>query len=33
IYVKGIDMIDGTPIIDIKPYVVRKYDCPSFDRL
>ena len=32
IYVKGIDMIDGTPIIDIKPYVVKKYDCPSFGR-
>ena len=30
IYVKGIDMFDGTPILDIKPHVVEKYDCPSF---
>ena len=31
IYIKGIDMIDGTPIIDIKPHVVKKHDCPSFN--
>jgi len=29
IHVKGIDMINGTPILDIKPYVVSKHDCPS----
>lgn len=27
IYVSGIDIIDGTPIIDIKPYI-EKYDKP-----
>ncbi len=29
ITVKGIDMFNGTPIIDIKPHVKNKYDCPS----
>ena len=27
--VRGIDILNGTPIIDIKPYVKDKYDCPS----
>jgi len=31
IYVKGLDMQDGTPILDIKPYVQDKYSCPSFE--
>jgi tRNA-Thr(GGU) m(6)t(6)A37 methyltransferase TsaA len=31
IYVKGLDMFDGTPIFDIKPHVVEKHDCPSFE--
>lgn len=29
IHVKGIDMIDGTPILDIKPHITGKHDCPS----
>jgi len=29
IYVKGIDMIDGTPIIDIKPHIECPEQCPS----
>lgn len=29
IYVKGVDMIDGTPILDIKPHVLDEYSCPS----
>ncbi len=28
--VKGVDMIDGTPILDIKPHIVDKHDCPSY---
>jgi tRNA-Thr(GGU) m(6)t(6)A37 methyltransferase TsaA len=31
IRVKGLDMLDGTPILDIKPCIVDKDDCPSFD--
>lgn len=27
--VRGIDMFDGTPILDIKPYITGEYDCPS----
>jgi tRNA (Thr-GGU) A37 N-methylase len=27
--VKHIDMIDGTPILDIKPLVTGEEDCPS----
>ena len=27
--VKGIDMLDGTPILDIKPFIVEEKDCPS----
>ena len=29
--VKGLDMLDGTPILDIKPCILDKHDCPSFD--
>ncbi|MEA1967906.1 MAG: tRNA (N6-threonylcarbamoyladenosine(37)-N6)-methyltransferase TrmO [Thermodesulfobacteriota bacterium] len=29
IHVKGIDMLDNTPILDIKPYVVNTETCPS----
>ena len=31
IYVKGLDMLDGTPVLDIKPYILDKHDCPSSD--
>ena len=31
IRVKGIDMLDGTPVLDIKPYVTGKWDCPSYN--
>ncbi len=31
IKVKGIDMLDDTPILDIKPYIETKHDCPSYD--
>ncbi|RLB88218.1 MAG: tRNA (N6-threonylcarbamoyladenosine(37)-N6)-methyltransferase TrmO [Deltaproteobacteria bacterium] len=31
VHVKGLDMLDGTPILDIKPYVEDKYSCPSFE--
>ncbi len=31
IYVKGLDMVDGTPILDIKPHVEDKRSCPSFE--
>ncbi|MBW2264747.1 MAG: SAM-dependent methyltransferase, partial [Deltaproteobacteria bacterium] len=31
IFVRGLDMIDGTPILDIKPHVVDKSTCPSRD--
>ncbi|MBW1834903.1 MAG: SAM-dependent methyltransferase [Deltaproteobacteria bacterium] len=30
IYVKGLDMQDGTPVLDIKPHVEDKHSCPSF---
>ena len=30
IYVKGIDMLDGTPVLDIKPFIESKFDCPSY---
>ncbi len=30
IYVQGLDMIDGTPILDLKPFVKNKYSCPSY---
>jgi tRNA-Thr(GGU) m(6)t(6)A37 methyltransferase TsaA len=28
--VRGVDMLDGTPVLDIKPYVADKMDCPSY---
>jgi len=31
IHVKGIDMLDGTPILDIKPHITDKTNCPSYD--
>ncbi len=31
IHVKGLDMVDGTPILDIKPHIEDKFSCPSFD--
>ena len=31
IQVKGVDMLDGTPILDIKPHIEAKEDCPSWD--
>ena len=31
IYVKGLDMQDGTPVLDIKPHVENKHSCPSFE--
>ena len=31
IHVKGLDMLDGTPVLDIKPCILDKHDCPSFD--
>ncbi|MGA7145693.1 MAG: tRNA (N6-threonylcarbamoyladenosine(37)-N6)-methyltransferase TrmO [Desulfobacterales bacterium] len=30
IYVQGIDMLDGTPILDLKPFVKDKDSCPSY---
>ncbi len=30
IKVKGIDMLDGTPVLDIKPYIESKLNCPSY---
>jgi tRNA-Thr(GGU) m(6)t(6)A37 methyltransferase TsaA len=30
--VRGIDMIDGTPILDIKPWITGEHDCPSAGR-
>ncbi len=30
IFVKGLDMLDGTPILDIKPHIEVKHDCPSY---
>lgn len=29
IHVRGLDMIDGTPILDLKPFVTDKCNCPS----
>ncbi len=29
IEVRGIDMIDGTPVLDIKPHIERAEQCPS----
>ena len=30
IHVQGIDMLDGTPILDLKPFVKDKHSCPSY---
>ena len=30
IYVQGLDMVDGTPILDLKPVVKDKHSCPSY---
>ena len=30
IFVQGLDMLDGTPILDLKPLVTDKYSCPSY---
>ena len=30
ISVKGIDMLDKTPILDIKPFIQDKHSCPSY---
>jgi tRNA-Thr(GGU) m(6)t(6)A37 methyltransferase TsaA len=30
IYVKRVDMLDGTPILDIKPHIINKHNCPSY---
>ncbi|MFP3870109.1 MAG: tRNA (N6-threonylcarbamoyladenosine(37)-N6)-methyltransferase TrmO [Syntrophobacteria bacterium] len=30
IHVKRLDILDGTPILDIKPYIETVQDCPSF---
>ena len=31
IHVKGLDMQEGTPVLDIKPYIEDKHSCPSFE--
>lgn len=31
IWVKGLDMLDGTPLLDIKPYIEKRTDCPSWE--
>ena len=31
IQVKGVDMLDGTPILDIKPHIECKAECPSWN--
>jgi tRNA (Thr-GGU) A37 N-methylase len=30
ITVNQADMLDGTPILDIKPHIADKTDCPSY---
>ncbi|CAN2040370.1 tRNA (adenine37-N6)-methyltransferase [Candidatus Magnetomoraceae bacterium gMMP-15] len=32
IYVKGIDMLDKTPVLDIKPHIDNKHNCPSYEK-
>ncbi len=27
--IKGADMLDGTPVLDIKPHIEGRHDCPS----
>jgi tRNA (Thr-GGU) A37 N-methylase len=31
IQVKGLDMLDGTPILDIKPHIEDETSCPSYE--
>jgi tRNA-Thr(GGU) m(6)t(6)A37 methyltransferase TsaA len=31
IEVKGLDMLDGTPILDIKPHIEGRQECPSWN--
>ena len=31
IQVKGLDILDGTPILDIKPYIEDETSCPSYE--
>jgi tRNA-Thr(GGU) m(6)t(6)A37 methyltransferase TsaA len=31
VQVRRLDMLDGTPILDIKPHIVDKRTCPSFE--
>jgi len=31
ITVQGLDMLDGTPILDIKPHIDDHQDCPSYE--
>jgi tRNA (Thr-GGU) A37 N-methylase len=31
IRVKGVDMLDGTPILDIKPLIEDEQSCPSYE--
>lgn len=30
--VRRIDMLDGTPVLDIKPHISEKQDCPSYQK-
>ena len=32
IHVKGLDILDGTPILDIKPHIESHSDCPGSDQ-
>ncbi len=32
IHVRGLDMLNGTPILDIKPHIKGQKDCPSSER-
>ena len=32
IRVRGVDMLDGTPILDIKPLIEDEQSCPSYER-
>jgi tRNA-Thr(GGU) m(6)t(6)A37 methyltransferase TsaA len=31
IQVKGLDMLDGTPILDVKPHIEGETSCPSYE--
>lgn len=31
IRVRGLDMMDGTPILDIKPHIEDRHHCPSYE--